>query len=278
MLTGIRVLAALLLVAAVAAAVVLGATEWEIRRPHAIRLGTIAVPHDAASVAEGGRIATLLGCRSCHFEGKGGAWKPVNKWWGTIAPPALARAIMGYSDAELARLIRHGVKRDGTTLFVMPAWSERYLADDDTGRVIAWLRTLKPAPDDSTAKTEFGALARFDIATGKLRPSYQPGTVAPLARPTPAGQYWAQALCSECHHMLDDQRREGQVVPGLAAAATGYDRASFRALLKTGKGKRGRELGLMSTIARENLHALRDDEIDVLHDWLTGEAKRLEGR
>ena len=135
-----------------------GASEWVLRRSHAVPLSPIAVPHDAASLAEGSRLATLTGCKSCHGDGKGAVWTPVDWREGQVAPPPIARSAARYSDAELARLIRQGVTKEGRTLFVMPAWSMTYLADDDVGRIIAWVRSLKPAPDDVQATTWFGPM------------------------------------------------------------------------------------------------------------------------
>eukprot|EP01035_Chromulina_nebulosa_P056795 gene56795-biopygen40607 len=42
------------------------ASEYIIRRDHRIAPVAIAVPHDAASIAEGARLATMLGCPSGH--------------------------------------------------------------------------------------------------------------------------------------------------------------------------------------------------------------------
>lgn len=267
-----RGLLALALVLIAGVAIVWGASSWIIHRSHKVALVSIAVPHDAASIAEGARLATLVGCPSCHGGGKGAVWTPVDWKIGQIAPPAIARKIAHYSDGELARLIRHGVKKDGSTLFVMPSWSERYLADDDLGRVIAWARTLKPAADDSLAESWWGPQTRLDMLTGAQRQSVQPGTVAARARPADVGPYFVQALCSECHALHAAQGKEGQVVPALAPIAASYDDAAFATLLRTGRGAGGRDLGLMTTIVKENLHVLSDAEVTAIHRYLQREA------
>ena len=268
----LRLAAGIIVVALVASGIVYVASERIIRADHVVTARPIAVPTDAASVAEGARLATLVGCPSCHNNGKGGVWTPVDWKIGQIAPPAIARKLAGYADADVVRLIRHGVKKDGSTLFVMPAWSERYLADDDLGRIIAWARTLKPAPDDSTADTWWGPQSRWQMLTGEQRQSVQLDTVAERARPADVGPYFVKALCSECHALHAVQGKEGQAVPALAPVGAAYSDADFATLLRTGKGLSGPDLGLMSTIVKENLQALRDDEVTAIHRYLQREA------
>ncbi len=266
---GLGIVALLLL----AAAGVYGASEWMIRRSHAVPLAPIAVPHDAASLAEGARLATLTGCRSCHGEGKGAVWTPVDWREGQVAPPPLARAAARYSDAELGRLIRQGVTKEGRTLFIMPAWSMTHLADDDVGRIIAWVRNLRPAPDDVQAKTWWGPIGRWKILTGAQRASLVADPHGVARRPADPGRYFTEALCSECHALDAARMHDGSPVPALAPIAAAYSAADFRRLLHEGVGAGGRDVGFMGTIAKENLRALRPDEVEAIRRYLRGVAE-----
>lgn len=266
-----RIALAIVAILLVAALIFYAASEHVIARDHHIAPVAIAVPHDAASIAEGARLATMLGCPSCHGNGKGAAWGPSDAWNGRIAPPALARKLADYSDAEVARLIRHGVRKDGSTLFVMPTWSERNLADDDLGRIIAWARTLCPAADDSLVETSWGPKARWQMLTGEMRQSAAAESVAPKSRPADTGRYFTHALCAECHDLHTDRTKEGETVPALAPIAAAYGDADFHRLLRTGVAAGNSKLGLMTTIAGENLHALNDDEIAMIHRYLKSE-------
>jgi cytochrome c553 len=235
-------------------------------------LPPVALPNDAASIAEGARLATLVGCRSCHNEGHGGAWEPVDWWYGRIAPPALPTMAARYSDAELARLIQHGVRRDGTSLFTMPTLSERWLADADVARIIAWMRTLKASPADSPLQTWYGPKARWQMLTGSFKPGAEVARVATPTRPADAGSYFVHTLCAECHDMLQARPGGEHPTPALVPVARAYTDADFRTLLKTGTGAGGREVGFMTVIVRENLHALSDTEIDQIHAYLKADA------
>lgn len=249
-----------------------GASEWVLRRSHAVPLGAIAVPHDAASIAEGSRLATLTGCKSCHGDGKGAVWTPVDWREGQVAPPPIARSIARYSDAELARLIRQGVTKEGRAVFIMPAWSMTYLADDDVGRIIAWARSLKPAADDVQATTWFGPVGRWKILTGETRPSVVADPHGVAKRPSDPGRYLTQVLCSECHALTEPRAHDGKPVPPLAPMAASYAPAEFQRLLHEGVGAGGRDVGFMGTIVKENLHALRPDEVEAVQRYLRGVA------
>lgn len=271
-----RVAAGLAGVVVLLVAVLYGGSEWAIRRDRAIPLEHLAIPKDAASIAEGGRLATIEGCRGCHGPNSEGLVWSSDFLGGTIAPPAIARKIAAYSDDELARLIRHGVKKDGSTLFIMPTIAHRNIADDDLVRIIAWLRTLKPGVKDSPADTSFGPMTRFAILTGEMQPSYRVEKVAEAHRPAEVGRYFYDAVCSECHLLGQSRTTEGQVVPALAPMAASYDPAAFRKLLRTGVGMSKPNLGLMTDMAKESTHAFTDLEIDALQSYLRGEAAKLQ--
>jgi cytochrome c553 len=98
------------------------------------------------------------------------------------------------------------------------------------------------------------------------------GDVAEKVRPADPGRYFADALCSECHDLHAARSHDGAPVPALAPIAAGYSLPDFQRLIHTGVASGGRKLGLMTIIAQENLHALRDDEIAAIHAYLTREA------
>ncbi|MEP9357749.1 c-type cytochrome [Sphingomonas sp. KR3-1] len=274
-----RIAVALVGIVVVLTAILYGGSQWVIGRSHAVPVDHIAIPTDAAAIAEGGRLATIEGCRGCHGpESQGLVWSS-DLLGGTIAPPAIARKIASYSNDELVRLIRYGVKKDGSTLFIMSTGAHRNLADDDLGKIIAWLRTLKPGPKDSLTDTAFGPMPRLGMLTGGLAPSVHPEKVAPAHRPAERGRYFYASICADCHLLDKPNPVEGQTAPALAPIAASYDPAAFRKLLRTGVGMGKPDLGLMSGVARESLHALSDDEIAAIQTYLKGEAdKQMAGK
>lgn len=57
--------------------------------------------------------------------------------------------------------------------------------------------------------------------------------------------------------------------PPLRLMAKGYSLDEFRHLLRTGEGSGGRDLGLMSRIARNDLSHFTEGEIGAIHHYLT---------
>lgn len=275
-----RILIGLAAVILVFVVVLYAGSEWVIRAGHAKAEANIAIPTDAASIAEGGRLARVTGCRNCHMENGEGRVMVDDAMLGRIAPPPLAKIAATYSDADLARAIRHGQRQDGSTLWVMPsARAYHFIADDDLGKIIAWMRTLKPSPKDSQATMRFGPLGRGLILFGAFAPSYRHTSGAAKTRPAAIGQYFSDAICMDCHAMdKETPAHDGSgMVPALAPMAAAYDLPAFTRLMRTGVGLSGRDLGLMREVASQDFKYFSDDELAALHAYLRGEAEKLNG-
>ena len=259
-----------------ALAVLYGGSEWALARGHDVPLASLSVPHDAASIAEGGRLARITGCRGCHAADGGGHVLVDDPMLGRLVAPALARVAATESDAELDRTIRHGVDKRGKALFVMPTRAHRYLADEDRARIIAWIRSLNARPDDVLATNSFGPVGRGLVLFGMLPPSTHPENVSPSTRPADIGRYFVNVSCAACHDLHTPRPTEDgkQIAPPLAPMAAAYDPAAFRTLLRTGVGMSGRDLGLMKKVARGDLSPLTDAEIAQIQAYLIAEAAK----
>lgn len=272
----VRGLIALVAVLLLALVVVYGGSEWMMRRSYAAPLPRIAADHTPAGIAEGGRLASALGCRGCH--GPNGNGVLLADIPGVIhaATPPLAPAVARYSDAELARLIHHGIKRDGRGVYLMPIDGHARVADEDVARIMGWLRTLKPSSADRTDHLSFGPMGRFAILTGGIRQEVIERPLAAAKRPADSGHYIAETVCAGCHSMTearkahDDQRR----VPPLLEVGPAYDLPAFRKLLQTGEGLTSRDLGLMKRVAKGDLSHLTDAEVESLHAYLRAQAAK----
>lgn len=272
-----RAVAALVVLLLLFGVVVYGGSEWLIRRSHAVPLTAVTLPKDAASIEEGGRLAKIAGCRGCHGpNGEGTVWTEIPWFIGHPAPPSIARKTANYSDAELVRLIQHGVRKDGSSLFIMPTEAHRNLADDDVLKIAAWIRTVKFTRKDSLVTSSWGPMGRFLMLTGGMDPSIQVEKVAPAHRPAELGRYYYDAVCSECHELYKPKPFEGgkQIAPALAPMAASYDPVAFHKLLKTGVPPSGKDLGVMKEVGMESGSAFTDAEVDALQAYLKGEADR----
>jgi mono/diheme cytochrome c family protein len=137
---------------AVAVVAVLGSagiyvvSERILQRRYDLPPVALAVPTDATSIAEGRRLATLHGCYSgCHGRDATGSVMFDDAVIARIVAPDLTAAVRRYSDAQLALIVRHGLRPDGRSVMVMPAEAYAAMTDEDLGRIVAFLRSLPPA-------------------------------------------------------------------------------------------------------------------------------------
>ncbi len=269
---GLAALAGLVLFVLV---VVYAGSEWVIRKGHAVPMVEVAIPTDPGSIAEGARMARLASCRDCHRANGEGGVLFEDPMLGRIAPPSLAKAAAAMTDAELVHAIRHGVHKDGSSLFIMPTHALGHLSDQDVGRIVAWIRTLKPGPKDSQATMSYGPIGRALILVGKLPTMATSAKVSEPARPADMGRYVVDFACTACHKLHQDGTMEdgSTRVPALAPMVAAYDPAKLKKLLRTGVGTKA-DLGVMSKVARESFFVLTDPEIDAIQMYLKGEAER----
>lgn len=123
-------------------------TRIEFNRTYHIKVESVVIPTDADSIEHGKHLAAVL-CVECHSEDLGGTpnWK-VLPGIATISPPNLTlgkgSVIANFTDEDLVRVLRHGVKPDGKSVFVMPAMYFHNLNDDDLGDLLAYVKSVPP--------------------------------------------------------------------------------------------------------------------------------------
>ncbi len=180
---------------------------------HPVKAPALTVTPDSAMVAEGRRIASLL-CMKCHMGEDG---KLSGRYMADL-PPEFGKAwapnithgpkskLTGYTDGELAYLIRTGIKRNGQ---YAPPWMVKLplISDQDLNSVIAWLRSEDPvlqASDAVQPAPEPSFLAKFLVRIGAFAPL--PFPTGPIAHPDTTdkvafGRYLAvgKVDCFGCH-------------------------------------------------------------------------------
>jgi len=242
----------------------------------------IAHSDDPMTIAQGKRIGTIAGCNGCHNENlQGGVLARIPD--GTIVvSPNVPRIAADYSDPDLARVIRYGVKKNGRPVIGMPSDAFYYLSDAHLVEILSYIRAT-PDEGGKQEKTFFGPMVRFFIAQGvyKTAPAqitaFGPRPDFDFSDPVRHGEYLARIACSECHgHDFDGQgNAKGMQPPDLAIAAA-YRPEDFATLMKTGVAAGGRELGLMSEVARWRFAAFTDEEIEDLHAFFRARAEALQ--
>lgn len=174
----------------------------------AVLLSSPAIADQDDLVARGAYLVTgPAGCGNCHspmgptgfIEGQelGGRLVEANDMFTAIAPNITPAGPSGqWTDADLARAIREGIRPDGSVIGPpMPFTFYRGLSDTDLAAIVAYLRTV-PAVDNDPGRSAYNI---------PLPPAYGPpvDSVAdiPAGVTVEYGEYLAGPIahCMECH-------------------------------------------------------------------------------
>ena len=115
-----------------------------------------------------------------------------------------ATGIGSFTDGELARTMRYGVKRNGHALLdFMPFYD---LSDEDLTAIISYLRT-EPPVNNPVPQNEWNFLGKIVHAFGMIKPSGD-GNVPPSPEPDSTAEYGkylagSVANCRGCHTKRD---------------------------------------------------------------------------
>ena len=135
-----------------------------------------------------------------------------------------------YSDGDLARILRYGVRPDGSAVLPFMPFAE--LADDDLTAVISYLRTTKPVAH-AVPRHQVNLLGNIVRAwvLEPVGPKTTPAEHAPRGAVAENGRYLAHhvANCVSCHTRMD--MRTGKLVGPLFGG--GAEHASIDGSNKT---------------------------------------------
>ena len=265
-------LLSVVLLLVVAGGIIYLLSERLLRRTYTEPRVDIAVPSDSESVSEGHRLAVIRGCSSdCHGKSIEGKVFIDNLLLARLVAPNLTAIVRQYSNTDLVRIIRRGVRPDGSSVIGMPSEMFSGLTDADLGKILAYLRSVPPHPGPGPER-RLGPGARVAFVAGKLRPAAELVRRAGLLSDTwpldgdstGPGGYLARTSCTECHGL---DLRGGDTAPDLRIAA-GYSFDAFVGLMRRGKALGNRDLPLMSRVARGRFRHFTDHELRVLYTYL----------
>lgn len=174
-----------------------------------VPLPAVARSTDAAVIARGKHLVeATAGCVSadCHGAdlsgGKPLAMGPVGIITGSNITPA---GVLGaYSDGEIARVVRNGIKKDGRSVRFMPSQDFSWFSDGDLTAIVSYLRTVPPV-QKGDGVVDIGLLGKVLDQRGEIaidiarRIDHGKREAAGPPEPTAAyGKYLARA-CQGCH-------------------------------------------------------------------------------
>jgi cytochrome c553 len=263
------VLATLVILVGAGLAVVYVVSEWKLRRQYEAPLVPLRSTV-APSPSEGERMARIVGCwDGCHGPvGQGGDAEITGIV--RITAPTLSQVVPLYSDEELARLIRYGLKRDGTSAVGMTSYTLWALGDQDLANIFAHLRR-QPSLPSVERELELSWRGRLALVTGTWQVSVEQvdrsrprwGNL-PQTTPLERGRYLASITCSECHG-LDFRGDPLEGGPSLAILGA-YSLEQFVHLMRTAQPIGGRRLnGSMNWVANA---PFTNEELTGLYQFL----------
>jgi mono/diheme cytochrome c family protein len=268
-----------LLLLVLAGAIVYLLSERILRRTYVEPRVDIPVRSDSASIVEGHRLALIRECATCHGAEINGGVFIDNLLLARLIAPNLTSAVRQYANADLVRIIRRGVRPDGSSVIGMPSEMFSGLTDADLGQILAYPRSV-PAQAGLPPERRLGPLARIGFVAGRLRPAAElvqradrlSGRWPQDVDSTAQGAYLARTSCTECHGL---DLRGGDQAPDLRIAA-GYTLEAFTELMRQGRALGNRELPLMSQVARRRFYHFTNRGLRGLHTYLIGRAANPE--
>ena len=237
------------------------------RAIHDVPLPAITASSDSAVIARGRHLAESFGgCVACHGATLGGKLGEDIENILVIRAPNLTRGGRGslYSDGQLARAIRYGVRMDGTSLVFMPTPEHNWWPDEDLTAIVSYIRSV-PAVEGAMEPPEVRPLGKllhefgiFEMLSAETVDPDAAREAVPAPEPTARYGAFLARGCIGCH----GERLSGGKIPGapstlpiprnLTPHETGlgnWTEEQFMSLLNTGIRPDGRRLDPFMPIA-----------------------------
>lgn len=269
-----------------------------------IALGLLAgVSHTARAddtVERGRYLSVAADCVACHTSPKQGKpyaggyaiASPLGEIWASNITPSKSHGIGNYTEADFAKAVREGVRKDGAHLYpAMPYTSYAKLTDEDIHALyVYFMQAVAPVDEEArTTELPFPFSVRSSMAVWNLlfldKKPFQtdPAKGAQWNR----GAYLVEGLahCSSCHSPRGLMMQEvgGKAFAGGSlgdwyapnitshpiSGIGGWTDDELAQYLKTGRvAGKGQAGGGMAEAVSNSLSKLRDDDISAIVTYL----------
>lgn len=237
--------------------------SMEMNKTYDVQAQSIPIPTDAESLERGKYLADVL-CAECHDYDMGGkpGWMNI-PGIAVISAPNLTSGsgsvVVDFSDEDWVRALRHGVKTDGKSVFIMPSSDFYYMSDGDLGSLLAYLKSSPPVNrGEGEEILQFTLLGQAAYGAGAfgnlLEASKVDHSSRPASFPEPGvtvgyGEYLVNIhSCRICHGVDlaggDPSDPESTLAPNLTPGGdlADWTDADFIEALRTGIVPSGRRL------------------------------------
>lgn len=269
-----------------------------------IALGLLAgVSHTARAddaVERGRYLSVAADCVACHTSPKQGKpyaggyaiASPLGEIWASNITPSTSHGIGNYTEADFAKAVREGVRRDGARLYpAMPYTSYAKLTDEDIHALyVYFMQAVAPVDEEArTTELPFPFSVRSSMAVWNLlfldKTPFKPDPAQ--SAQWNRGAYLVEGLahCSSCHSPRGLMMQEvgGKAFAGGSlgdwyapnitshpiSGIGGWTDDELAQYLKTGRAEgKGQAGGGMAEAVTNSLSKLRDEDISAIVTYL----------
>jgi len=269
-----------------------------------IALGLLAgVSHTARAddaVERGRYLSVAADCVACHTSPKQGKpyaggyaiASPLGEIWASNITPSTSHGIGNYTEADFAKAVREGVRKDGAHLYpAMPYTSYAKLTDEDIHALyVYFMQAVAPVDEEArTTELPFPFSVRSSMAVWNLlfldKTPFKPDPAQ--SAQWNRGAYLVEGLahCSSCHSPRGLMMQEvgGKAFAGGSlgdwyapnitshpiSGIGGWTDDELGQYLKTGRAEgKGQAGGGMAEAVTNSLSKLRDEDISAIVTYL----------
>lgn len=132
---------------------------------------SVTLPTDSAALALGSRLIKAKGCTDCHADDLGGKVFLDDDMLGHVIARNLTKGEGGlpkdYNVEDWVLALKHGIRKDGKPLLIMPSHEFTLLSEQDMAAIIAYSMSL-PDVDREFPASSVGPLGIILTDIGKL--------------------------------------------------------------------------------------------------------------
>ncbi|MEN4936917.1 cytochrome c [Stenotrophomonas sp. TWI1151] len=269
-----------------------------------IALGLLAGVSDTAraddAVERGRYLSVAADCVACHTSPKQGKpyaggyaiASPLGEIWASNITPSTSHGIGNYTEADFAKAVREGVRKDGAHLYpAMPYTSYAKLTDEDIHALyVYFMQAVAPVGEEArTTELPFPFSVRSSMAVWNLlfldKTPFKPDPAQ--SAQWNRGAYLVEGLahCSSCHSPRGLMMQEvgGKAFAGGSlgdwyapnitshpiSGIGGWTDDELAQYLKTGRAEgKGQAGGGMAEAVTNSLSKLRDEDISAIVTYL----------
>src|SRR6187399_1162717 len=140
-------------------------------RTYTVTPQPVTVVKDSASLALGARLVKAKGCEDCHSKDLGGKVFVDDAALGKIIARNLTKGKGGlpkeHGIEDWVLALKHGIRKDGKPLIIMPSHEFTLLSEQDMASIIAYATQL-PEVDRELPETTLGPLGVVLTDLGKI--------------------------------------------------------------------------------------------------------------